>query len=206
LGSINDQAKCFSLPEHLALVIDKCKCNLNESQNLAVEELILKNAEAFASSKNDLGYTDIIQHQVNTGNALPVKQNPRRIPLSIRQEVNDELQRMMDNEIIRPSISPWSSQIVVVRKRDNPIRLCIDFRRVNELTVKDSFTLPRIEDCLDALRGILGFQHWILPVATIKLACPLVIPRKHRLLRIKGYLNLPVCLLVYAMLGQPFPD
>lgn len=60
---------------------------------------------------------------------------------------------MMDNKIIRPSISPWSSQIVVVRKRDNSIRLCIDFRRVNELTVKDSFPLPRIEDCLDALGG-----------------------------------------------------
>lgn len=53
---------------------------------------------------------------------------------------------------------------------------------------------------------ILGFQQWILPVAIIKLACPLVIPRKHGLLRVKGYLNLPVCLLVYAMLGQPFLD
>ena len=65
---------------------------------------------------------------------------------------------MMDDKIIRPSISPWSSQIVVVRKRDNSIRLCIDFRRVNELTVKDSFPLPRIEDCLDALMGNTWFS------------------------------------------------
>ena len=60
-------------------------------KTLLLKELLLKNAEVFASSKNDLGYTDIIQHQINTGNALPVKQNIRRIPLSLRQEVNDEL-------------------------------------------------------------------------------------------------------------------
>jgi hypothetical protein len=66
---------------------------------------------------------------------------------------------MMDDKIIRPSISSWSSQIVVVRKRDNSIRLCIDFRRVNELTVKDSFPLPRIEDCLDALMGNTWFSY-----------------------------------------------
>ena len=158
LGTINDQTKSVSLPEHLALVIDKCKGNLSESQNLAVQELLLKNSDAFASSKNDLGYTDIIMHQINTENALPIKQNPRRVPLSLRQEVNDEIQRMMDNQIIRPSVSPWSSPIVVVRKRDNSIRLCIDFRRVNDLTIKDSYPLPRIEDCLDALRGNTWFS------------------------------------------------
>ena len=65
---------------------------------------------------------------------------------------------MMDNKIIRPSISPWTSPIVLVRKRDISVRLCIYFRRANELTVKDRFPLFRIEDCLDALRGNTWFS------------------------------------------------
>lgn len=60
---------------------------------------------------------------------------------------------MLDGNIIRPSIYPWSTPIVVVKKKDQSIRLCIDFRKLNDVTVKDSYPLPRIEDCLDALRG-----------------------------------------------------
>lgn len=153
LSSISNQPECGLLPEHLQMVIDKCKTNLDDSQYQAVKQLLSKNSKAIAYSKKDLGHTDMIQHTINTGNAQPIKQNPRRVPLSLRQEVNDEIQRMLDGNIIRSSISPWSSPIVVVRKKDQSIRLCIDFRKVNDVTVNDSYPLPKIEDCLDALRG-----------------------------------------------------
>jgi hypothetical protein len=91
-------------------------------QNLAVKELLLKNAEAFASSKNDLGYTGIIQHQINTGNALPVKQNIRRIPLSLRQEINDELQRMMGSRTLEYSCLTafWAPVCTHPKKKRKP--------------------------------------------------------------------------------------
>ncbi|CAC5416499.1 unnamed protein product [Mytilus coruscus] len=72
--------------------------------------------------------------------------------------LDDEIQRMVEGGIIRHSQLPWMSPIVVVRKRDQSIRLCIDLRLVNDLSIKDKFPLPRIEDCLDALRGNQWFS------------------------------------------------
>lgn len=146
------------LPDHLKLIADKCEANLTKSEYQTVQSLLKKNSAIFADSKNDLGHTNIVQHTINTGNAMPVKQNPRRIPLAQRKEVEDEIQRMLDNNIIHVSQSPWSSPIVVVKKKDNSIRLCIDYRKVNSVTIKDSYPLPRIDDCLDSLRGNIWFS------------------------------------------------
>ena len=65
----------------------------------------------------------MIKHQINTNNTPSVKQNPRRIPFAQRQEVDDEIEGMLDNGIVRVYTSPWSSPIVVVRKRDHSIHL-----------------------------------------------------------------------------------
>jgi hypothetical protein len=65
---------------------------------------------------------------------------------------------MLDNNVIVPSHSPWASPIVVVRKKDNSIRLCMDNRKLNQVTVKDSYPLPSIDDSLDALRGNSWFS------------------------------------------------
>ena len=73
-----------------------------------------------------------------------------------KQEVADrEVQRMLNIGVIEPSLSLWSSPIVLVPKKNDPtsVRFCIDYRRLNNLTKKDCFPLPRVEDCLDALRG-----------------------------------------------------
>ena len=64
---------------------------------------------------------------------------------------------MLAKGIIEPSSSPWSSPVVLVKKKDGTIRFCIDYRKVNGVTVKDSYPLPRIDDCLDALSGSQWF-------------------------------------------------
>jgi hypothetical protein len=83
---------------------------------------------------------------------LSIKQAPRRIPLAQRKEVEDEIDTILDNNVIVPSHSPWASPIVVVRKKDNSIRLCIDYRKLNQVTVKDSYPLPRIGDSIMSSR------------------------------------------------------
>lgn len=115
--------------------------------------MLRKYSSAFATSKDDIGCCDLIEHKIDTGDAVPIKQNPRRLPLSKREDAEKEIKRMLHNGIIEPSKSPWSSPIVLVPKRDGSVRFCVDFRMVNSVTKKDSYPLPRIGDCLDALRG-----------------------------------------------------
>ena len=69
------------------------------------------------------------------------------------QQLREHLQQLLDSGVIRPSHSPWSSNVVLVKKKDGCLRLCVDFRQLNSRTVKDSYALPRIEELLDALAG-----------------------------------------------------
>ena len=65
---------------------------------------------------------------------------------------------MLNRGIIQPSVSPWASPVVLVKKKDNTDRFCVDFRRLNAVTRKDSYPLPRIDDALDALNGTRYFS------------------------------------------------
>jgi hypothetical protein len=95
----------------------------------------------------------LVEHTINTGNAPPVRQAPRRVPLSKRDEADQEIKMMERKGIIQPSTSPWCSPVCLVTKKDGSVRFCIDFRRLNDITIKDSHPLPRIDDTLDALSG-----------------------------------------------------
>ena len=77
----------------------------------------------------------------------------RRIPPHQYAEVRKHLDEMLQIGAIRHSSSPWASAIVLVRKKDGALRFCIDLRKLNERTVKDAYSLPRIEDSLDSLNG-----------------------------------------------------
>ena len=106
---------------------------------------------AFSLSDNERGETDLVQMEIDTGDAYPKKQPTRRVPFALRQEVARQLEKMQENGVIQPSISPWASPVVLVKKRDGTHRFCVDYRRLNSVTKPDSFPLPRIEDLLDQL-------------------------------------------------------
>lgn len=81
---------------------------------------------------------------------MPIKQQVRRMPFAVRQEVARQLREMQEAKVISPSNSPWASPVVLVRKKDGFLRFCIDFRALNSVTKADTFPLPRIDD-LDQL-------------------------------------------------------
>ena len=97
------------------------------------------------------GETDLIEMEIDTGDAHPRKQPLRRMPFSVRKEVARLLHDMQQNGVIEPSKSPWASPVVLVKTRDGSHRFCVDYRGLNAMTTADSFPLPRIDDLLDQL-------------------------------------------------------
>jgi len=99
-----------------------------------------------------LGYCSVLEHDIDTGDAEPIRQPPRRPPLSARQ-AEDILNEMLQTGVIEPSNSPWSSPVCMVRKKDGSCRYCVDYRRMNSVTIKYAFPVPDVKDALDSLRG-----------------------------------------------------
>ncbi|BHF84013.1 hypothetical protein SprV_0902716300 [Sparganum proliferum] len=116
-----------------------------------LRELLLSFPDVFTWTTDSIGRTSKVQHTINTGDAKPVWQPPRRIPTRYRDEVDKILDELLKARIIQPSSSPWASLIALVPKKDGSLRLCIDYRRLNAVTVRDSFPLPRLDDTLDTL-------------------------------------------------------
>ncbi|GKC37409.1 hypothetical protein Tco_1049793 [Tanacetum coccineum] len=85
--------------------------------------------------------------------AAPVARAPYRLDPSKMQELSNHLQELADRGFIRPSTSPWGALVLFVKKKDGSFRMCIDYRELNKLTVKDRYALPRIDDLFDQLQG-----------------------------------------------------
>ena len=121
-------------------------------------QLLLEFSDIFAAHPNDLGHTNIVSHRIDTGNAHPIRQQARRVPLAKREETQRLLDNMLQNDVIQPSSSPWASPVVLVQKHDVSQRFCIDYRKLNRVTKKDAYPIPRIDDTLDTLSGSCWFS------------------------------------------------
>ena len=116
-----------------------------------IEKLILQNKDLFAKKDSELGHTDTVQMQIDTGNSNPIKMRPYRTPIKNREVVDKAIDEMLDADVIRRSRSPWSFPIVIVDKKDGSKRFCVDFRKLNQVTKKNSYPLPLIDDILALL-------------------------------------------------------
>ncbi|BHF70481.1 hypothetical protein SprV_0301353200 [Sparganum proliferum] len=123
-----------------------------------LKSLLTAFSDVFAWDDTSLGRTAVIRHSIDTGTSKPLWQPPRRIPPHFQKEVSDLIQTMLTTGIIRPSRSPWASPVTLVPKKDGKLRFCIDYRRLNAVTTRDSFPLPRIDITLEALAGAQWFS------------------------------------------------
>ena len=99
-----------------------------------------------------------MEHEINLSGDAPFKDPYRRIPPAMFVEMRHHIKEMLDAGAVRESQSPFSSNSVLVRKKDNSLRFCIDFRKLNNRTVKDAYSLPRIEETIDSLSGAKYFS------------------------------------------------
>ena len=125
---------------------------MEQQQNL-VRELIEEYQHLFALRLNELGRTSLVQHEIKLSDSRPFKERYQRIPPHPYEEVWKHLQEMLAIGAIRRSMSPWASPVVLVHKKDGSLWFCIDLRKLNNQTIKDAQSLPRIEDSLDCLNG-----------------------------------------------------
>ena len=134
-------------PPEVALVgIEDTKTSQQQTQ---LQNLLQRNQDIFASSDEDLGRTDIIRHQIETGYERPIKQRAYRTSYTENNIIQQEIDKMLRQGIIRPSISPWSSPVVLVKKKNGETRFCVNYRKLNQITKKDNYPLPRIDELLD---------------------------------------------------------
>ena len=129
-----------------------------QKQRRQIDDLIDEYQHIFARDDSDLGYCDITKHKIPTVDAIPVSQPYRRIAPTMLQEVREHLQKLKDANVIVESHSPYASPVVLVRKKDGSLRMCVDYRRLNAKTINDAFPLPRIQESFDALAGARFFS------------------------------------------------
>ena len=118
-----------------------------------VREIVSAYKDIFSRHDGDIGHTHLVEHTIDTGDAAPIRQPPRRIPVSVRAEIEEQKERMLRDGIIEPSMSAWSSPVVLARKKDGTFRFCVDLRAVNGVTKGHAHPLPRIDSTLDCLAG-----------------------------------------------------
>jgi len=142
----------------------------DEHKKLALKSLH-KFRKVFSSGESDVGLANVTPHKIKLTSDTPIFQRPRRFPPPVTDEVEHHCRTLNALDILEPSSSPWCSPIVPVRKKDGTLRICIDYRQLNRVTVRDKFPVPNISDCVFGLYGTKFFT---------------------RLDLVKGYYQLPI--------------
>ena len=117
--------------------------NLSVEQHRQVKRLVREFEDRFTPRP---GMTDIVQHQIKLTSNTPVHCKPYRLPYATRQELKKDIREMLDLGIIRESKSPYASPVVIVKKSDGSNRVCVDYRKLNKLTVFDPEPMPTAEE------------------------------------------------------------
>lgn len=129
---------------------------LTPDEQREVRALLQKYRGIFSAFEGDLCCTNLISHDIPLTDDVPVRQRYRCIPPSEYEAAKAHICQLLEAQVIRESSSPFASPIVLVKKKDGSLHLCVDYRLLISKTRKDAFPLPRIEESLDALSG----DHW----------------------------------------------
>lgn len=147
------------------LIIDNDDCWLEQQTNIntgntltktdinAVHSLVSRHRECFATNVSELGKCVMTEMTIRLTTDTPVATKPYRIPFAKWQKVDEIVHELLTNEIIRPSDSPYASPVVLVEKKNGENRMCVDYCRLNSITVKQSSPMPILEEQFAQLAG-----------------------------------------------------
>lgn len=144
-------------PDELSLDKVKLGEHLTKEEKQAIHSLLNEHDPIFSRTDSDIGYLGVTKHRIELWDSTPIYQKPRRFPEPVSAEIESQCQELHFLDIIEPSSSAWSSPVVPVRKTDGRMRLCIDYRRLNEVTIADKFPIPNLSDAVFSLHGTRFF-------------------------------------------------
>ncbi|KAH9138039.1 hypothetical protein AeRB84_017518, partial [Aphanomyces euteiches] len=154
------------------LPIDWADSSLSVEQRELLRKTLLDFADIFVDTSKAPGRTHLVEFSIDTGDSAPIRSAPYRTSKAEDDIMEAEINQYQDLGLIRPSKSSWASPVLMIRKPDGSIRFCIDYRRLNKVTVKDSYPMPRIDDLLDVLGRAKLFStmdiasgYWNVPMA-----------------------------------------
>ncbi|GBG79788.1 hypothetical protein CBR_g30050 [Chara braunii] len=116
-----------------------------------IADILIEYRGAISVSDADIGLSVVVQHEIQTGNHSPIHYKPYRYSLTERKTALQRIKEFEANGWIEPATGPWSFPVVLVPKKNGSVRICIDYRKLNDITIKDVYPLPRIDDLLDAI-------------------------------------------------------
>jgi transposase InsO family protein len=131
--------------------------HLSETDKSELQAFLTSNRDVFAMNSSEMGCTNRVTHTIELLDEIPFKEKCRPIPPSAYDELREHLAELTSAGIIKRSKSPYCSNIVLVRKKDGSLRLCVDYRKLNSRTKKDAYNLPRTDALIDCLQGAKFF-------------------------------------------------
>ena len=131
--------------------------HLSSEKQLLLLDCLTKHQSLFAENMSEMRMANVVKHAINL-KGEPVNLKMRRTPNSLKPIIKSKIDEMLTHNIIRESTSPFASPIVIVPKKGGEMRFCIDYRKLNDITIKDRYPLPRIDDTIDSLSGAKLFS------------------------------------------------
>ena len=159
---LNEPTSSSCSSEIIQQMVNRADPTVPQETKAKLASLLSSYVDVFSLNEFDLGSTDLVQHQINTGQNKPFRQPLRPQARAHLPVIDNLLQEMQKQGVIEPCTSEWASNIVLVKKKDGSYRFCVDYRKLNDLTVKDAYPLPRIDTCLDSLAGAVWFSTFDL--------------------------------------------
>jgi hypothetical protein len=113
----------------------------------------------FSLNDFDVGHANVTEHVIRLSNDTPIYQRPRRFSPPMANEIERQCQELRSLDVIEPSVSPWNSPIVPIMKKGGGLRLCLDYRKLNQVTVPDRHPVPNLSDSIFGLHGTEYFTR-----------------------------------------------
>ena len=124
--------------------------HLSLDQQQELQNFLEQHQSAFAKDLSQLGKTNLVQHEIPLESNTPIRQRAYHTAPIEQQFIKEEVENMLKQGLIQPSESPWASPVVLVKKKNRKTRFCVDYRKLNSITRRDGYPLPRIDELLDS--------------------------------------------------------